>query len=491
MLGRHRWVLLAGAAAVALVSGLTIPSATSSDVPAGTVGHAGRWMTDGSGRVVIVHGVNVSSKSLPAYPGALGFGDDDAAFLASEGFNAVRLTVERYAVEPSPGHFDDTYLANVAATVETLARHGIFSLIDFHQDEFGPVFHDNGYPAWMTMTDGLPNAYQVGFPFQYLANPALERAFDHLWADSVGPDGRPLQLDDAAILAHAAAVFSGLPDVLGYEILNEPWPGSAYPTCVGLEVGCPLFDQGPLSAYYARMDAALRGADPAHLVWYEPLVLFNYGIPTHVVAPKDSRLGFAFHDYGLCSATPAYAPLAPACGAEDSMVLSNAVAYSGSTGDALLETEFGATTDTAQIGEQVAAYDKAMVPWMFWSYAELDNTGSGGTFGPPTQANVNTAVLRSLARPYPQLVSGTPSGWSFDTATKVFTFSYTTLRADGGGSFPPGAVSDVFLPAVQYPSGYTVRVDGGRVVSGDGASLLQIASTVGATTVSVQVSPKS
>jgi endoglycosylceramidase len=95
--------------------------------------------------------------------------------------NAVRITVERYAVEPAPGQLDSAYLAHIADTVKTLARHGILSLIDFHQDEYGPVFYDNGYPAWMTVTDGLPNVFEVGFPLQYLFNPALERAFDHLW----------------------------------------------------------------------------------------------------------------------------------------------------------------------------------------------------------------------------------------------------------------------------------------------------------------------
>ena len=45
--------------------------------------HAGRWITDASGRVVIVHGVNMVYKVAPYYPAAVGFGDDDAAFLAA------------------------------------------------------------------------------------------------------------------------------------------------------------------------------------------------------------------------------------------------------------------------------------------------------------------------------------------------------------------------------------------------------------------------
>jgi endoglycosylceramidase len=388
-------------------------------------------------------------------------------------------------VEPVPGQFDDAYLAHIAETVNILAGHGILSLIDFHQDEYGPVFHDNGYPAWMTMTDGLSNAYQVGFPFQYLANPALERAFDHLWANSIGSDGKPLQTDDAAILAHVARALNGLPGLLGYEILNEPWPGSSYPTCIEPIVGCPLFDTGPLSAYYDRMIGALRGADHSHLIWYEPLVLFNYGIPTHVVPPADRELGFAFHDYSLCSGTP----LPPHCGTEDSLVLSNAVSYSKSAGVGLLETEFGATTNPVPLTQQVNQYDKSMVPWLFWSYAEIDPTGPGDTFGPPAAAKVNHAVLAALVRPYPQVVSGTPIAWSFDPTTKAFTFQYSPARADKSGTFPAGSETDVFVPAIQYPHGYRVTVTGGTVTSAPGAPVVRIGGLGDAGVVSVAIGP--
>ena len=55
--------------------------------------HSGRWITDASGRVVIVHGINMVYKLAPYDPAAASFGDDDAAFLASIGFDAVRVGV--------------------------------------------------------------------------------------------------------------------------------------------------------------------------------------------------------------------------------------------------------------------------------------------------------------------------------------------------------------------------------------------------------------
>ncbi|HVN64251.1 MAG TPA: cellulase family glycosylhydrolase, partial [Candidatus Binataceae bacterium] len=331
--------LLAVAAVAAILFNSTVASAIEDY---GRLNHAGRWITDSKGRVIIIHGVNMPSKLPPAYPSAIGFKDDDGKFLEQLGFNGVRLTVERYAVEPTPGHFDPRYVEHMAGTIRMLARHGILSLVDFHQDEYGPVFHDNGYPDWMTVTDGLTNNWEVLFPFQYLENPANMRAFDNLWTNDTGPDGKPLQQDDAEILAYVVRRLRDEPGILGYEILNEPWPGSQWEDCALSVTGCPDLDQSYLGAYYAQVIPAVRGADPKHMIWFEPFSTFNYGVPTSVAPPSDPNLGFSFHDYSLCAAlgVPSCDPVA-----EAEAVLSNAIAYSASTGDALLETEFGGGTD--------------------------------------------------------------------------------------------------------------------------------------------------
>jgi endoglycosylceramidase len=40
--------------------------------PEGTISHAGRWLIDDAGRVVILHGVNMVEKRAPYYPAAAG-----------------------------------------------------------------------------------------------------------------------------------------------------------------------------------------------------------------------------------------------------------------------------------------------------------------------------------------------------------------------------------------------------------------------------------
>jgi endoglycosylceramidase len=57
------------------------------------LGNTGTWLTDAEGRVVVLHGLNQVYKVPPYEPSADGFGDDDAAFLAANGFNAMRVGV--------------------------------------------------------------------------------------------------------------------------------------------------------------------------------------------------------------------------------------------------------------------------------------------------------------------------------------------------------------------------------------------------------------
>ena len=95
--------------------------------------------------------------------------------------------------------------------------------------------------------------------------------------------------------------------------------------------------------------------------------------------------------------------------------------------------------------------------------------------------------LAVLAAPYPQVVAGTPTSWSFKSGT--FRLSYSPQRADGQGSFSPGAQTLVSVPPVEYPSGYHATVTGGQVVSPPGAPVLTVVAAAGAASVDVVVTP--
>jgi endoglycosylceramidase len=263
-------------------------------------------------------------------------------------------------------------------------------------------------------------------------------------------------------------------------------------------VGCPVFDQGAYSAFYANVIPKIRTADPHHLIWYEPLTMFNDGVPTSVTPPADRNLGFAFHDYPLvCAALDDSAPVSGlprtppgACAPFDSLVMDNAKAHSATTGSALLETEFGATMDTARIQQQLDVFDQHMVPWMFWSYNRYVVAHRADEVLEPADAqHVNRAMVKTLARPYPQLIAGTPQSWTFDAPTSAFSLTYSTARPDGRARFRPGAETDIAVPAIEYPDGYVATISGGRVTSQANAPVLRVRAGRHVDSVTVTIAP--
>ncbi len=465
---------------LALIGMIALPaSARAPEHP--LIGHRGRWLTDASGRAVIFHGVNMVMKVPPYQPSAMGFGDDDAAMLSREGFNTVRLGMTAEAVEPRPGVFDDTYLAGIGATVQTLGAHGIRVLLDMHQDLFNERFHGEGLPAWMVQDDGLPAQPDGGFPANYFAMPALWRAFDHFWANDKGPRGIGLQDEYALLWRHVAVAFRGNPAVLGYDLFNEPWPGTQYPTCLN-PYGCLLFDT-TVTAFFKRVIAQVRTVDPTTMVFYEPSPISSGGPDMHLGDTRDARAGLSFHNYCL-GATIGLPPnlLGPlSCPLGEDRTFNDAEAQAARNGDAILLSEFGATDDLPTIKADLDAADRHMDSWQYWTYAGGDPCCPRPAEGiildpskPPTPDNLKQGKLDTLSRPYPRAIAGTPVSWFFDSgsANQAFTFVY---HADPSIHAP----TEVFIPiARHYAGGYTVHVTGPAVVtSAVGSSILTLRNT--------------
>jgi endoglycosylceramidase len=479
-----------------LLACLLAAAAPASAAPELPFGHAGAFTTDAQGRVFTTHGVNLVYKVPPYEPSPTGFGEDDAAFLAREGFNSVRLGVIYKAVEPQPGAYDDAYLAKIAQVAALLERHGIAPLLDFHQDLYNERFQGEGWPDWAVLDDGLEAQPQLGFPGNYLAQPAVNRAFDNFWANAQGPGGVGIGDRYAQAWKHVGARFAADPGILGYDLLNEPWPGTGWQQCAN-PAGCPAFDQGVFADFYKRTIAALRQGDPRHLAFYEPNVIFNDGADTQLPKLDDKALGMSWHDYCLAGdVSGSGGGGGEACHTEELLPFQNAQKRAAATGDTTLLTEFGATDDLDTLSRVVGRADEFMSGWQYWHYCgckDPTTQGPGETQAivkdpskPPEGDNLKTAKLGILVRPYPQLVAGTPKPWTFDQATKEFHLEYSTTRA-GGGSFAGRPLTEVFVPRRQYPAGYAVRADGAAVASPAGAEMLLLQACPGAKSVRVTV----
>jgi endoglycosylceramidase len=443
------------------------------------VGHSGQWLTDSQGKVVILHGMNMVYKRPPYTPAATGFGDVAARSLSDDGFDVVRLGVIYSAVEPTPGMFDGKYLDSIAATTSILARHGIYTLLDFHQDQMSQALGGEGFPSWSVQTNGLPERRYV-FPLGYTESTALNAAFDNFWSDRTGPDGIGLQEHYASAWQHVARRFANDPFVIGYDLFNEPWAAGSS----NVELG----------SFYARVIAAIRSVDRRHVIFYEPYVAFDFGSPTQLPRFGDSTLGMSFHDYCLQATTQNEA----SCATSENKTVQNALARSESTRDALLLTEFGGSTDEQDVARVVRIADLHQLSWIEWAYCGCDDpTGSIPPSNeglvhdprlPATGRNVNLTTLIVLAEPYPRTVAGIPIAYSYDLSNHRFQLTYSTTAPDGH-RFGSGDCTTVVVPALQYPHGYSAIVRGGRVVSSRGAGLLQIVPAPRSLDVSITVLP--
>jgi endoglycosylceramidase len=477
-----------GDASVFGIHGMVGDFGTTSGDPSTTdsLGTTGSWLTNSDGQVVILHGLNEVYKVAPGEPSADGFGDDDAAFLAANGFNAVRLGVIWSYLEPEPGVFNTAYLDSIEQTVQTLGSHGIYSILDFHQDAYSSEFGGEGAPAWATETNGATNI-DLPFPYNEFFDPAETQAWDSFWSNADAPNGLGLEDNYAQMLEYVANAFNGNSNVAGFELMNEPSAGSQ---ALSTLFGSPYFDSQQLTPFYDQGADAIRAVDPNTPIFYEPNVLFNAGVPTHLGTVDASNTVFSFHDY--CEFDLGSLGCLPSV----SGIVGNAENYAQAQGIPAFMTEFGATSNQAQLTGPMQGANDHLLGWTEWAFSgqgDITTTASPPSSEslvynpelPPTGTNVNTANLDTLAEPYPQVISGTPTSYSFDNGT--FDFSYSTQEADGLGSFPGGSQTTISVPAVEFPNGYEVSVTGGQVVSAPDAPELVIASDNGASTVSVIV----
>lgn len=449
----------------------------------------GRYMVDGANRIVLLHGMNAVWKLKPYFPpdSAHGFTAADADWLREHGFNSVRLGVIFAGVMPQPGVVDTQYLANVDRVVQLLASRGIYVMFDFHQDLYNEKYLGEGFPDWAVYDDGMPATNQAGFPGNYFT-PTVSHVFDNLWMNHAG-----LWEHYAAAWAAVATKWSVQDHHGGYDLFNEPYPGSQFASCANTQ-GCPLFDTQFLQPMQERAMAGVRTADAGNIVWFEPNFVFNGGAQTSLGLVKtiaDPNIGLSWHKYcllGVVLHSQGFNDL-PGCTQMHQVVSDNAEAAIKRMKSTTLVTEFGASDDLADIQQVMTQTDAQFTGWQYWAYkewgdptTESQTSGGQGMFRHDTDfSSVKADKLALLERPYPQATAGVPLALSFDAASKTFSYSYTPRCA--------GGPTEIYVPKLHYPDGYRVTVTGARVTSAPGAALLKLDADKDATEVSVKVTP--
>lgn len=462
---RTRAAVIVASAALAAAS-LAIPVGAEPNSLA-PIRAEGRYLVDGHNRVVLLHGVNNVDKDAPYVEPGDGFTltAEDAKLLARHGFNTVRLGVSFDGLMPERGVIDTAYLNRIASVVDVLAAEGIYTLLDNHQDGLSKIWGGNGFPEWSLRSRPGAAEPNPGFPLYYLM-PSMNRGWDEVWNND---NGVLDHLGDA--LGALAATMNGRAGVLGIELMNEPWPGSAFLTC--FPDGCPRFDAKYQGAMQKLTDA-VRAHNPTIPVFWEPNVTWNETMPTNLgknppITSPD--IVFAPHDYCIPSQLAIYLGLPEAlralCGPQQDKTWSNIDSFTHRADIPTLVTEFG-DGDPTVLHNTLTRADARFIGWHYWHYSS--------TAGGPDP--FTGAIGTELVRTYPRATAGTPDGMIFDSTNGDFAYRYTP--------HPATAPTEIYVSDLHYPEGCEVEIDGGTVTSAPGSRVVTI-EPAGAAPVTVRI----
>lgn len=422
---------------------------------------------DAEGRHVLLRGVNVNSFveywQGTDFPTTFPFTEEDARLMAEIGWNVVRLLASWSRVEPEPGVYDEDYIASLHDAVRTLEAHGIYSIIDLHQDAWGPTlaaredevcgiglvpaFGWDGAPGWATLDGGRARCTTGQREF----SPAVVAAFRAFWNDAPGPEGVGVRTRYVRMLGHLAARFAGDPAVVGFDIMNEP--NAFNPT-----------DEMGLAALHGEALAAIRAAQaaqaglvdgPGHIVIFEPSAAWSSFRVRPFDFPRDDNVAYAPHLYqgGLDGG-----PLAP----QFADARADADAFGGVP---VLTGEWGSGPDRAEnpaddyFHEHQRLQDEYRIGATLWTWREscgdphkAADFRDGripyvwGLFEVDCATNavlgLRTALAAQLTRAYVRAAPGRLTGMAYDPAS-----GEAVATAEGA---PVGAEVLVFYPASRH-----------------------------------------
>ena len=238
-------------------------------------GVAGGAIRDETGEALLLRGLNVSQVSKDIEGHLYPLTADDVSLILRRGFNSVRLLTFWEAVMPEgPGLIDEGYVEGFADQVGLFAEGGVAVVVDMHQDLWGRPFGD-GAPEW-ACPEEIREGYVPVEPWWHnYMSPQVNGCFDTFWAD---PD---LQSDliDAWVAVAAAVCDRG--EVVGFDPMNEPWPGS--------ELGSPGFDNETLMGFYTQVMDAVESVCPGRVFFLEPTLAYELGLTDALEIPASVR----------------------------------------------------------------------------------------------------------------------------------------------------------------------------------------------------------
>jgi endoglycosylceramidase len=314
----------------------------------------------------------------------------------------------------------------------------VYVLIDLHEDAYSKEIGEDGAPLWAIQP---PPTMLLQGPLTDLgdrrASTQVADAFETFFAAG-DPSG--LQAAFGDMLDHVARRWADDPDVIGFELFNEP------------VVGEDLVD-----AFSATAAARVRAAAPDKLVFFEPTALRNvfdfapkaaapFPVTGAVYAPHVYTYVFAPDDTALRNLNPSDLE-ASVSGTRDEATAWHTPLVIGEYG-------IGPTAPSADLWMQTEAtlHDRYLASDAFWVWKE-ESQASWGVFDRIGDTwTERPQVVAWISRPHAARLAGTVVANEYDGAARTLH-----IETHGGGTH-----------SVYVPEGYNVTCNGTAMSAGTG-----------------------
>lgn len=436
------------------------PEAYVPPVPAETVNPAasplvaeGHYFRDDRGGVVFLRGVNVAGNAkVPPFTAVTRI--SDLAVLPGLGVNTLRLLFTWEAFEPVRGEYDQDYLAYYRQVVRWAAQLGLFVVVDFHQDAYSRYSLKGcgeGFPRWAVTPEvkaATPDNGEAcsAWGMRMLLNQPLQTTWDHFHSDRYGAKSAYLDM-----IAKVAGHMAAHDNVIGYELINEPWGTDEQ-----------------LFALFAQAGQRIRQQDPGAILFVPTHTLVSGGVREDTLdRPDFTNMAYSPHYYnGSVLLLNSWG------GADPAEQLDKLRAKAEAWDVPMFLSEFGAPAGTVNGPE----YIEAQLDWLdgYWISSAQWNYTPGWREDVKDGWNMEDLSIvdgqgaprdNFILRPCPQRIGGAPKSFELDAAGFSLTWQNNAKYGATVVFLPEGYAHGRAL-ALQLPRGVSgaCEIDGYAMV---------------------------
>ncbi len=428
---------------------------------------------DENGRTRIFNGMNIDDKLLNSEEFRYNLDDEFFRKFRANGLNYIRLAVTWQNLEPEMGKYNEKYLRSIDRIFETAEKYDVYILLDMHQDlysNFDAKSVGDGAPGWACITDGAkPRMPKAVWAEGYFWGKWVHRAFDRFW-ENVDIHGKGIQQRYAELWQMLADRYSGKPALFGYDLMNEPFPGSdvkrmylglfrgaakafffnkKLPSgrlvasllkgdtrrmldCLGgnvirdvmkyVDKAEAKFDINKYSPFVNRVSTAIRDRTDEGIIMMEQSYICNVGVkqsapPITVNGKREKKQCFGPHSYDMTVDTPLYQ-------------------YANADRVKAFFTEMRNTQLRLQVPCIVAEWggcsdntDTSWFPHAFELLDFFDEMQWGQAYWDYHGDDMDAPLMEMLRRPHPVAVAGEIKQYGYDRNNNVFTLSFSAEKS--------------------------------------------------------------